>query len=56
MIGKFPYSEVGISVAGLCSRNRKYYVLLYSAFENGWVSEGKPTKITYSEQNGTPNC
>ena len=25
------------------------YVLLYSAFENGWVS-GKPTKITYSEQ------
>ena len=27
------------------------YVLLYSAFENGWVS-GKPTKITYSEQNG----
>jgi len=27
------------------------YVLLYSAYENGWVS-GKPTKITYSEQNG----
>ena len=27
------------------------YVLLYSAFENGWVS-GKPTKITYSEQTG----
>jgi len=27
------------------------YVLLYSAFENGWVS-GKPTKITYSEQAG----
>jgi len=27
------------------------YVLLYSAFENGWVP-GKPTKITYSEQGG----
>jgi len=27
------------------------YVLLYSAYENGWVS-GKPTKITYSEQAG----
>jgi len=27
------------------------YVLLYSAFENGWV-QGKPTKITYSEQTG----
>ena len=27
------------------------YVLLYSAFENGWVP-GKPTKITYSEQTG----
>ena len=27
------------------------YVLLYSAFENGWAP-GKPTKITYSEQNG----
>jgi len=27
------------------------YVLLYSAYENGWVS-GKPTKITYSEQSG----
>ena len=27
------------------------YVLLYSAYENGWVS-GKPTKVTYSEQNG----
>ena len=27
------------------------YVLLYSAYENGWVS-GKPTKITYSEQGG----
>ena len=27
------------------------YVLLYSAFENGWAP-GKPTKITYSEQTG----
>jgi len=27
------------------------YVLLYSAYENGWVT-GKPTKITYSEQSG----
>jgi len=27
------------------------YVLLYSAYENGWAP-GKPTKITYSEQNG----
>jgi len=27
------------------------YVLLYSAYENGWVT-GKPTKITYSEQGG----
>jgi len=27
------------------------YVLLYSAYENGWTP-GKPTKITYSEQNG----
>ncbi len=27
------------------------YVLLYTAHENGWV-QGKPTKITYSEQNG----
>ena len=27
------------------------YVLLYSAFENGWAP-GKPTKITYSEQAG----
>jgi len=27
------------------------YVLLYSAYENGWVP-GKPTKITYSEQSG----
>jgi len=27
------------------------YVLLYTAYENGWV-QGKPTKITYSEQNG----
>jgi len=27
------------------------YVLLYSAFENGWAP-GKPTKITYSEQGG----
>ena len=27
------------------------YVLLYSAFENGWIP-GKPTKITYSEQSG----
>ena len=27
------------------------YVLLYSAFENGWIP-GKPTKITYSEQTG----
>ena len=27
------------------------YVLLYSAFENGWVP-GKHTKITYSEQTG----
>jgi len=27
------------------------YVLLYSAFENGWI-QGKPTKITYSEQTG----
>jgi len=27
------------------------YVLLYSAFENGWAP-GKPTKITYSEQSG----
>jgi len=27
------------------------YVLLYSAYENGWAP-GNPTKITYSEQNG----
>ena len=27
------------------------YVLLYSAYENGWIP-GKPTKITYSEQSG----
>jgi len=27
------------------------YVLLYSAYENGWAP-GKPTKITYSEQGG----
>ena len=27
------------------------YVMLYTAHENGWV-QGKPTKITYSEQNG----
>ena len=27
------------------------YVLLYSAFENGWI-QGKPTKIAYSEQTG----
>jgi len=27
------------------------YGLLYSAYENGWAP-GKPTKITYSEQNG----
>jgi len=27
------------------------YVLLYSAFENGWAP-GTPTKITYSEQGG----
>ena len=27
------------------------YVLLYSAFENGWAP-GKPTRITYSEQTG----
>jgi len=27
------------------------YVLLYSAYENGWAP-GKPTKITYSEQSG----
>ena len=27
------------------------YVLLYSAYENGWAP-GKPTKVTYSEQNG----
>ena len=27
------------------------YVLLYSAYENGWVP-GKPTKVTYSEQGG----
>jgi|TARA_B100001765_G_scaffold149603_1_gene95846 hypothetical protein len=27
------------------------YVLLYSAYENGWVP-GKPTKVTYSEQSG----
>ena len=27
------------------------YVLLYSAYENGWAP-GKPTKITYSEQAG----
>ena len=27
------------------------YVLLYSSYENGW-SPGKPTKVTYSEQNG----
>ena len=27
------------------------YVLLYTAFENGWAP-GKPTKITYSEQTG----
>ena len=25
--------------------------MLYTAHENGWV-QGKPTKITYSEQNG----
>ena len=27
------------------------YVLVYSAYENGWIP-GKPTKITYSEQSG----
>ena len=27
------------------------YVMLHADFENGWV-QGKPTKITYSEQNG----
>ena len=27
------------------------YVLLYSAYENGWIP-GKPTKITYSDQSG----
>ena len=27
------------------------YVMLYTSHENGWV-QGKPTKITYSEQNG----
>ena len=27
------------------------YVLLHTDYENGWV-QGKPTKITYSEQNG----
>ncbi len=27
------------------------YVLIYSSYENGWVS-GKPTKLTYSEQSG----
>ena len=27
------------------------YVMLHTAYENGWV-QGKPTKITYSEQNG----
>ena len=27
------------------------YVLLYSAYENGWIP-AKPTKITYSEQSG----
>ena len=27
------------------------YVLVYSAYENGWIP-GKPTKITYSEQTG----
>ena len=27
------------------------YVLLYSAYENGWIP-GKPTKITYSEKSG----
>jgi hypothetical protein len=27
------------------------YVILYTAHENGWV-QSKPTKITYSEQNG----
>ena len=27
------------------------YVLLYSAYENGWAP-GKPTKVTYSEQGG----
>ena len=27
------------------------YVMLHSDYENGWV-QGKPTKITYSEQNG----
>ncbi len=27
------------------------YVMLYTNYENGWV-QGKPTKITYSEQNG----
>ena len=27
------------------------YVLLYTSYENGWV-QGKPTKITYSEQSG----
>jgi len=27
------------------------YVLLYSAYENGWAP-GKPTKITYSDQGG----
>ena len=27
------------------------YVMLHTDYENGWV-QGKPTKITYSEQNG----
>jgi len=27
------------------------YVMLHTNYENGWV-QGKPTKITYSEQNG----
>jgi hypothetical protein len=27
------------------------YAMLHTNYENGWV-EGKPTKITYSEQNG----